>query len=245
MLRHSTLRPGLLISLKTSISGGVNYQKEVIEGEHVTDDGSQKARWETTRTIVDPKEHERATKARGKAGSIIRSVCAQSAFGLICPESDADKLEKAIADARKVADDFNETAAVSRVTVYVLTGRIAADDVEAVKAINSEVKELMDLMQQGIETLDVKKVRDAASRAKEVSNVLSPDAQARVQIAIDASREVARAIVKAGEAAEVEIDQAAVRRIREQRSAFLDLDSDTEITAPVVRQSRVVDLSHS
>lgn len=241
-IKTSTLRPGLLVSLKTSVTGGVSYQKEVIEAEHITDEGVQKAAWQTQRTITDPEEHENAVKARSKARAKIRSVCADSAFGLLCPESDADKLEAAIAAAREIADGFNEVAKLTRVTVYVITGRIAPDDVEAVKAINSEVKDLLNAMSAGIENLDVKKVREAASRAKEVGAMLSADAQARVQIAVDAARAAAKKIVASGEQAAKEIDRATIRKITEMRTAFLDLDEQKAVEAPAVEQ-RALDLA--
>ena len=233
-MKTSTLRPGLLVSLKTSVRGNVSYSKQVIEAEHRLETGEEKARWEMVRTIVDPDEHEKAKKARSKAASLVRSVCALSAFGLLCPEADAGKLEKALEAARKVVDDFNDDAKLSRVGVYVISGRIAADDVEAVKAINSEIKELLETMAQGVATLDVKAIRDAASRAKEIGQMLSPDAQARVTIAVETAREAAKKIVKAGETAAREVDESAVRKITEQRTAFLDLDDAKEIAAPAV-----------
>lgn len=242
IIQTSTLRPGLLVSLKTSISGNVKYNKEVIAPEHKTESGAAEAVWQTQRTIAEPEEYENARKCRSKAAALIRSVCAQSAFGLLCPESDADKLAKVIAEARDIADGFNNQAILTRVTVYVITGRIAPDDVEAVKAINSEIKDLMNAMEQGIKNLDVKAVRDAASRAKEVGAMLSTDAQARVQIAVEAAREVAKKIVKSGEQAAQEIDLSAVRKIAEMRTAFLDLDEQKAIQAPATEQ-RALDLA--
>lgn len=242
-LQNQTLRPGFLVSLKTSCRGNVSYQKVEIESAHkVEETGEQKARWETTRLITDPEEHERAITARSKAARKIRSICAHSAFGLLCPEIDAEKLEKAIKEANEIADEFNKTAALSRVTVYVMTGRIAADDVEAVKAINSEVRDLMDLMQDGMTRLDVKAIRDAADKAKEIGAMLPADAQVRVQMAIDTARQVAKNIVKAGEAAAAEVDQSALRKITEMRTAFLDLDSDGKAVAAPVAEARGVDL---
>lgn len=220
----NTLRPGLLVSLKTACRGNVKYDKLDIEREHSTEEGSEVAKWETTRTISDPIEFEAARKAQSRATSIIRSCCTMSAFGLLCPERDADLLDRSISDARKVVDEFNATASLTHVSVYIMTGRIAQDDVEAVRAINSEVRQLLDTMATGVSRLDVKLIRDAAGKAKQLGNMLSSDAQARVQIAIESARAAAKKIVAAGEAAAVEVDQLAMRRITEQRTAFLDLD---------------------
>jgi hypothetical protein len=241
-IETSTLRPGLLVSLSLSLTGNVDYAKRIIEEAHITAEGTQKAKWETVRTIIDPVEHEAGTKARQKAGALIRAACAPSAFGLLCPEDRTDKLEAAIAAGRKVAEEFNATAKLSRVSLYVLTGRIAQDDVEAVRAINSEVRELMEEMQQGLKNLDVKVVRDAATRAKGIGAMLSPEAQARVQLAVDAARESAKQIVKAGEQSAVAIDQATIKKIAEQRTAFLDLDDAQDVAAPAA-DARALDLA--
>lgn len=240
----STLRPGLLVSLKTSCRGNATYLKKTLEDDHVTDEGSRKAAWETTRIIADPVEHDAAHKVRSKARSLISSVCANSAFGLLCPENRGDELEQMIAEARKLADDFNASAKLSRVFVYVIAGRIAPDDVEAVKAINSEVSDLLSEMQEGLKNLDVKVVRDAASRARSIGMMLAPDAQARITVAIEAARSAARKITAAGETGAKEIDKRAISLITESRTAFLDLDEQGEIAKPAAAV-RAVDLDPS
>lgn len=231
-LQSSTLRPGLLVSLRTSINGNISYTKQTIEADHVTTAGEARAKWETTRTIADPAEYALAEKARNKASSLIRGVCANSAFGLLCPEADADQLEAAIAEARAAADAFNRAASLSRVAVHVITGRIAPNDVEAVRAINSELRGLLDDMAAGIQRLDVKEIREAASRAKALGVMLPSEVASRIKDAIDAARSAARKITKAGEQAAQEIDTKAVRAITEARTAFLDLDEAGEVQAP-------------
>lgn len=232
MLQSSTLRPGLLVSLKTTISGNVSYVKQTIEGEHYTATGEQKAKWETERTISDPAEHESAVKARTVARTAITRVCSASAFGLLCPEAKAPELESAIAEARAVADTFNATARLTRLSVYVVTGRIAPDDVEAVRAINSEVRDLMERMLSGIQNLDVAMVREAANKARGLGQMLTPNAAERIQGAIDVARAAARKIVAAGESAAVEIDNATLARLAEARTAFLDISDAVEVQKP-------------
>jgi hypothetical protein len=234
-IKASTLRPGLLVSLKTSVAGNVSYLRQDIDKNYKTEEGQQKAKWETERTITDPVEYEAAQKVRNKISAIIRGVCANSAFGLLCPESDADKLDAAIKESIALADAFNDVATITRVKVYVLPARIAQDDVSAMQAINSEVSELMETMQQGIANVNAKQVREATSRLRSVGMMLSPDMQARVQLAMDAAKSAARQIVKAGEQAAQQIDQSAIRRIAEQRTAFLDLDDVKEVAAPTQR----------
>lgn len=242
MTKMQTLRPGLLVSLKTSVRGNLRYEKRMIEAAHVTKDGTQKAKWETERTVMDPVENEAARIARSKASTAIRRVCAHSAFGLLCPEADAENLEAAMVEAREIVEAFNATATLSRLSVYVITGRIAPDDVEAVKAINSEVRDLIEEMETGLKNLDVSVVRDAANRARNLGNMLAPEAAGRVQVAIETARTAARQIVKAGEQAAAEVDKATLRRLTEMRTSFLDLDEAKEVAAPKA-QGRAVDLA--
>lgn len=237
----TTLRPGLLVSLKTSVSGNVAYDKQVIESDHLTEDGKRLAKWETQRVISDPEEHEAALKARSRALTMIRGICSRSAFGLLCPEIDAEKLERAVARAREITEEFNASAKLTRISVYVITGRIAPDDVEAVKAINSEVRELLSDMEGGLRRLDVDAVREAANKARNIGAMLSPDAQARINTAIQVARDAARRMVRAGEQAANELDRATLARIEEARTAFLDLDEQGEVLAPEV-EGRALDL---
>ena len=243
-MQVSTIRPGLLVSLKTALQGGVHYKTRDLVADHVTEDGSRRAAWETERTVEDPAEHERGTKARGKARSLVSLVCANSTFGLLCAEADREKLMAAISEARAVADDFNRRAAISRVTVNVIVGRVAADDVEAVRAINSEIRDLLAAMDRGLQALDVEAIREAANKAKSLSTMLSPEASQRAEAAIRAARTAARQIVKAGEAAAIEVDQATLRTVREARLMFLDIpDSTMEAEVPVPEAiTRTVDL---
>jgi outer membrane receptor protein involved in Fe transport len=225
-VQYSTLRPGLLVSLKTSVQGNVSYAKRTIEADHVTPTGAKLEVWETERRVAAPEEHERACKARNAAGSVIRSVCSTTAFGLLCPEDKAAQLEEAIGRAREIAAEFNATATVSQLGVYVITGRVAQDDVEAVRAIKSEVRELMESMQNGIKTLDVKAVRAAAIKARSIGQMLSDDASDKIKVAIDLARKSANAIAKVGEGVSQEIDLETVKKIEQQRVAFLDLTGD-------------------
>lgn len=231
-METTTLRPGLLVSLNTTVTGNVSYVKRSILDEHIVEGGAEKAKWETERTIQDPFEFEQASAVRGKCRTLISAVCAKSAFGYLCPEDNKAELDKAIAEARKIADEFNSTARLNRVRVSVLTGRVAADDVEAIKAINSEIKDLMTDMAAGIEKVDVEAVRKAATRAKDVGQMLTGEAKARVQIAVEAARNAATKLKAAGENAVKEIDQRAIRSIKEARVAFLDLSDDDAVAAP-------------
>ena len=247
-LKTSTLRPGLLVSLKTSVVGGVEYKTFDIETDHITEQGERCARWETERTIEDPTEHEAAVKLRSKVRAMITSVCAGSDFGLLCPDKSVGKLEEAILDARKTVEEFNKATNISKVNFFIITGQIVPDDVEAVRAINSEVSELLGNMEKGLENLDVGAIRAAANRARNLGSMLSTDAAERVQTAITTARAAARKIVEAGEQAAQEVDRVSIRKISEMRTAFLDIDDakiddseDHQVAMPAA-EARAIDL---
>jgi len=242
MLALTTLRPGLLVSLKTSVVGNIDYTRRILEADYTTADGALLARWETTRTIADPIEHAEAQKVRSEAGHIVRKVCSQSTFGLLCPEDKVDVLEQAIVEARALTDKFNDKAALTRIRIYVIAGRVAADDVEAVKAINSEIRDLMAQMESGLANLDVQAVRATATKAKQMGQMLSEEASDRVQLAVDLARQAAKQIVKAGEQAAQEINRQTIKRIAEQRTSFLDLDEPDVEISDVAAPGRAVDL---
>lgn len=236
-----TLRPGLLVALNTRVAGNTTYRKEVLEETKIDATGTLTAAWKTDKKVLDAAEQEAAEKVRGRARNIVASVCAKTAFGYLCPEANADQLRVALKEAQALVEQFNEGARVTRVAFIPLTGRVAPDDVEAVKAINKEVRSLVSIMEEGVRNLDVKKIRDAADEARQLGQMLNPDAQARITIAIEAARATAKAIVKAGTTAAQEIDNRAIRSLTEVRTAFLDLDDAREVGTPMT-EGRAVDL---
>ena len=236
-----TLRPGLLVSLKTGIRGNVSYQKVELENAHRTDGGEERARWETTRVVVDPDEHVRATKLRSRVRCLITAVCSQSAFGLLCPEDKFDDLKQAIAEARELVDDFNSASGMTHMSVNVLYGEVGQDDVEAVRSITGEIRALMEDMERGITKMDAKAVRAACNQAREVGDMLTPEAKSRLDVAISAARSAARQIVKAGEEAAVEVDKNILEQIDSARVAFLDMEFDGAVAAPQM-SGRAIDL---
>jgi len=112
-MQATTLRPGLLVALSTRVTGNVTYTRRDIDFGRVSPvNGALISKWETERTVTNPEEADAASKARGKCRTLISSVCAQSEFGLLCPEDDAGKLDRAIAEAREVAAVENRGRAV-------------------------------------------------------------------------------------------------------------------------------------
>lgn len=227
----NTLQPGLLVSLKTSIRGNVAYQKFDIEADHLTEAGARRAKWETTRTVDDPKEHEKAVQIRGQCRSLITRVCTSGAFTL-CPQSNEAKLESSIKEARELAEKFNETAKLSHIDIYVVVGRVASDDIETVQAVRSELRDLIADMEEGIRKLDSDKIRKAATEAKGIVKILSESAAKRVEDTITVARatakQIVKQIVKASESAAAEVDEAALSYLKQSQSMFLDLEINGE-----------------
>jgi len=246
-MQSSIIRPGLLVSLKTSVRGGVSYAKVTLDADHVEGDG-RVARWETTRQITDAEEYERAIGVRGKARSLIHGACCPSSFGLLCPQSNEDKLREAIDEAQTLANEHNKSASHSRVDVYVITGRVADSDEQAARAIGSEVRELISAMEQGVRAADPAAIREAANKARAMAGMLSNDVQEKVTAAIAEVRQVARDIVrrveKSGVQAESIVNGLRLKAIDEARFAVLDLvggDDADALTIPVAGRSLELD----
>jgi len=246
-MQTSIIRPGLLVSLKTNIRGGVQYQTRTIEADH-SQGAARVATWETRREIADAEEHENAIKARGLARTAILRTCCASTFGLLCPSSNESALTEGIAQARTIAEAFNATAKFSRLDVFVIAGRIADSDTEAAKAIGSEVRELIEAMERGVRNADPVAIREAANKAREVSGMLSADTAAAVSAAIAEVRSVARDIVrrveKSGETAASIVQGLQLEALKAARFAVLDVDAAEQTeAAPVDMFAPAIDLA--
>ena len=84
-MRTNTLKPGVLVGLKTALTGGATYQRQDIDADHADGNGGRVATWQTTRQIEDSAEYERAIVARSAARVAITRVCHATSFGLLCP----------------------------------------------------------------------------------------------------------------------------------------------------------------
>ena len=227
-IKSTVIRPGWLVSVNTKLTGGVEYRRIPLDasGEPVQP-GAEVTRWETVKTVIDPAEYEQATKVRGKARSLITSVCHGSAFGDLCPEDQVGALDAKAREARLMIAEFNATSKHSEISIFVLKGHVASDDAEAAQAITAEIADLVIQMKDGIEALDTASIRDAANRAREISAMLDDSQKTKIEGAIKQARAAARAITKRIEKAgeDKAIVLAAIQRgqIESARIAFLDM----------------------
>lgn len=237
-----TIRPGLLVSVHARQSGNRSYQKRDIERAHLTESGTERSSWATTKIVFDPAEAKLASQVANRARYLITRLCADTAHGPLCPLDRRNELKEAIAEARTLCAEFNDKAVFSRVEINVICGEVVADDVEAARALFSETEKFMAQMQDGLQNLDVKKVRAACAKLLDIGQMLSPEANADVAAAVNAARAAARKIVAAGEQAAIEIDQQAIAKIGVARSSFLDFGMSTdEVVIEHERFSRALD----
>lgn len=229
-MKSTLLRPGLLVSLRTTIKGGVSYQKRTIEPEHAQGAGTV-ATWETTRQVQDADEHARAVVARGAARTAIIRTCIAGNW-LVCPAANEDKLRAGIEEACEIAAKHNETANCTCVEVYAIVASFASDDEQATRAIGSEVRDLIADMERAVRNADPEAIREAANRARTLSGMLGDGTQAKVSAAIAEVRRVARDIVsrveKAGEVAADVVRDVKLEALAGARFAVLDMLGETE-----------------
>lgn len=236
------LRPGLLVGLSTAIKGeNVNYDKTVIDEEHVDESGALVGSWRTDKTIIDAAEYEQAVKVRSKARNLVTGICGRSDFGYLCPDNKQAELEAAVAEGTRICTEFNLSAGVTEIKFLVLTGRIAADDAAAVRAIKGELNSLLEAMDVGIKALDVNAVREIAKKTKKLGGMLQPDAQARLEAYIKEVRAVAVKINAAGDQAAAVVDEEVLKSLATARTAFLDLDEEIAIKDSTA-EGRALDL---
>jgi hypothetical protein len=249
MSKASVIRPGLLVSVKSTVTGGVSYQRINLDTNKPAEEGQDVARWETRRVIEDKAEYDAATACRSKATALISRVCSSTAFGLLCPADQEGALDAAIRQARQMVDAHNDAATHTRVTVHALKGRVASDDAEAARAITAEIAELVVRMDAGVKEFDPKKIREAANRARELGNMLSDDKKAKVDAAIKQARAAATAIVRRieqeGEDRNTVLLDIARGQIESARIAFLDMSNEPAEAvepSPSIDRQRFADL---
>jgi hypothetical protein len=232
----------VLVTLKTKNVGNVRYDKDTIEYAHLTASGAERSVVETTKTIADPAEQDRAEKVRDRAKDHIRGLCTRSEHGLMCPLKDKAELEMRIEEAREWVADFNATAVRNHVKFNVICTEIQQDDVAATKAIFSDIEEFLDEAAQRLAELDVKKVRDIMDKAVNYNQVLDGQSSDTLDLVIRTARAACTRIVKAGNEVASEMERNTVRLIRSARTQFLDIDAPGTYTPPSSGGGRALDM---
>jgi hypothetical protein len=246
-----TLKPGLLVSVRTRHQGGVkNDRVDLTADASVVSDKAEVSRWETTKIVDDVEEFDRASKVAGKCGSLIRAICAYSEFGYLCRADREAELDEAIADARRRAEEFNASAKTTRVSVFALKGRIAESDAEAAKAVSADLLALIEGMQTGVQTMNVKDIREAAAKAKKLVTMVDEATAKLVKDAVDEARDIATELRKkldngaSGVAEATEYVQSVdLKALAGARAVFLDLEEPVgRAVAPAAAEGSEIDI---
>lgn len=237
------IKPGILVDLSTFVRGAVTYTHD--ETENKREDGKHVRKWKGEVIIDDPEENDRAKSVRGDMRGLILACCSRSPLGtLICDFAREEELDGAYAEAKKLADKFNETAALTNVSILVIKGRLMTDDDETVRELSKTMQELIAEMDDGVRALDEKAIRKAANDAAAMAGMLDPKAEEFASEAIKQARKMARVITKRikknGEAANVVMADMQRGSIEAARVAFLDLDDQGAVAeqAPAVEANR-------
>ncbi len=240
MHQPTPIRPGLLISLSTSVkprhADAIKSTRELIESRTLPD-GSLYERWKKTKTILDPKEWKRAGQARLRVRALVKAACAQTAFGFICPAEEQEQLDANLRQADREVAEFNRTSQHYEVRWQYLAGEIKADDAEAVRAIREQVGGILEDLESATKAGDVESIRDLCGQAQQMERLLEQKSTARGQVgrAVEAGRKIARAVVKqvqkAGEKIEGVLTEEQRSPISLARFAFVqrvDLDDEPQ-----------------
>lgn len=219
------IKPGILVALRTSVRGGYEYRRTEL-GTEVLPDGSERTTWETERFVLDPEELERANETRSIARKVVKQVCTQTPWGLVCGDDREDELDEVLAHARSLAAAHNAEAEHTTVHLSAMLGRVARDEEEAVEAIRQEISHLLDDATQALANGDVEGVRQLANKGKAMGRLLEDESEAAgaVEDAVKGMRATARSIVKrvekAGEDLEAVLDAKAFEPISHARFVF-------------------------
>jgi len=242
-----TVKPGYLVSIKTYVRGGVSYDREELDKKQQST-GQEVVQWKTTKITEDPNEHEQASRLQGKISNMLLRHCIRTPFGPICPENKNKLFLKAQQMAEAMTNQFNSQAKYTHVSVHVIRGRIADNDAEATRAIAREIRILSQEMKRGIDAADPQTIRDAASKAKALGQMVDEQLQEKVSKGIKAARKAARQLVarveKKGEEAQQVIAEQNTGPIDQLQAAFLDLEEE-EATIAVENQLPAINIKQA
>lgn len=252
------VKPGYLVTLSTAIRGGVQYDREDLNEER-RPDGAEVEEWKTVKVTADPEEHERAVQTRSRVRALFKSATVWTPFGSVCPSENLPDLDAAMEEAERIVREFNAGAQHCEVRFASLRGEIAENSAEAVRAIRSEVGELLRDYEQMIRAGDIRSARDIATRATQMNRLLEQESAGSSQLsrAIQEGRKVARAIVrrveKGGEELAEVLAEANLSPIAEARFVFLSgpdteeepgVDPETGIVAGETEPSEAGETEH-
>ncbi len=238
-----------MLALQTTMKGGTSY--ELHESETEREGGMLRKRRDSTVTVFDTDEHDRAVKVRGEARYCITRLCVKTPFSLLCPEENEAKMDEGVLLAKKMVADFNATSVYTKIGLYTMKGKILGNDEANAAAIAAEMRNLLAEMSAAIQKMDPDAIRDAIQKANEVSSMLVEEQQEKVTGAIElarvAAREIAKTIKKKGLGAVNVVTEyrAELLALKTAGNAFLDFEEPTVKDGGEVPGVQVKDLDLS
>jgi hypothetical protein len=221
------MKPSYLVSVKTSLNGGIQYNRKDVRDEHL-EDGSEEQEWNTTKVISDPEEYKVATLLRAKVAGMISNKCKLTPFGLICPEGEIETVQLTEQLAQLEVEEYNINAKYTTISLNVMMGYIASDDVQAAQRIAKQMRDLATEMKRCVRAGDIEGIREAAKTANQMRAILGEEEKARVSLAVkearDAARTITKEVVKNGKKVDAVVPALKVGAISKMRLAFIDID---------------------
>jgi len=238
IVRTNIYSPNFRHTLSRSKRNNVEYGTEAITVRTVSE-----------HTIINPEEHERATKLRGSVGAALRKFGTRIVDGLysipldIEGEWDAVRTEQKKAVAEFNAESVHHKVGIDAVKLQAMTG----EEELMARKVTYEIQRLFDEMKQALGTYDPETIRAAANELKYKSASLEAGiAKASLDAAVANAREVANTVAKAvkdkGELIDSVKRKISTSAVDSARMMFLKLKVPEEIGDAKAGASRFVGL---
>jgi hypothetical protein len=247
-VKVSSMRSGYLVLIDTNTPGNRYQITTVIKPEHVTSDGETSTLVEVDKRYRDKEEQDEADKVRSKARSLIESACIKAEFNWYCAAERLNDLRAREAEANALVEAFNALAKTTQIKLHVHAIKVETNDEAALRDIRAAIRQNLETIMDVLKKPDINEEgREAAKAARaqtrKLSKLLEPGVQAGIEGAMAMSAEVQKAINKVGMAKAAEEAKRTIEALEQQRLAFLDFDSGSQIEAPTPDAGRVVEIT--
>lgn len=182
------VRPCILVIDKLLVERAVEYNRTDISCK-ANPDGSEDAKWETERHYKNRQETQKANQLYSAARAKLHAVCHRTDIGFICPEANRDKLETAIAEARKLVEDGNEVFQHCSVRFRVVCTELKTDNMPGVTTIQEVLEENVEKLKEALLSFDPTKATTILNSSKNLVGLFQDPASRQ---ALETSRKEAK-----------------------------------------------------
>lgn len=191
-MKSMSIKPCILVTERISVDRAVKYDRtEIFCEEH--SDGSEDAAFTTNRHFANRAETKRAMLTYNRVRRKLESVCVRTRLGLICAVEKADGLHKALAEARQIVDEANDSFEFCSVAFDALLTRVEPSNLSGSVVVRDAIANSVKIMRTALNDFDVSKVREALRSTKHMVSVLE-SADARKELV--GVREETRTLLK-------------------------------------------------